>query len=180
MVPSNRWKRKCATFKDIFPTGLIISPSHEAVLPDINPANIETILKQLNYEYISLGILLIFISGFFQGTYGLGMKKYQPLSWEAFWILFSILSMFVIPAIWISLTVPDSLAALCVASEKDIWAAICMGALWGIGALLWGFGIVQIGMSLTYGIGMSMTAISGSLGMLIQMEGVTQMPFSLI
>ena len=124
-----------------------------------------------------LGILLIFISGFFQGTYGLGMKKYQPLSWEAFWILFSILSMFVRPAIWISLAVPDSLAALCVASEKDIWAAICMGALWGIGALLWGFGIVQIGMSLTYGIGMSMTAISGSLGMLIQMEGVTQMPF---
>lgn len=29
--------------KSIFPTGLIISPSHEAILPDISPANIEAI-----------------------------------------------------------------------------------------------------------------------------------------
>ncbi|MBI9101833.1 MAG: hypothetical protein JEY99_05420 [Spirochaetales bacterium] len=29
--------------KTLFPTGLIISPSHEAVLPDIDPANIEAI-----------------------------------------------------------------------------------------------------------------------------------------
>lgn len=27
--------------KSVFPTGLVISPSHEAILPDINPANIE-------------------------------------------------------------------------------------------------------------------------------------------
>ena len=29
--------------KKIFPTGLVISPSHEAILPDINPANIEAL-----------------------------------------------------------------------------------------------------------------------------------------
>ena len=29
----------------VFPTGLIISPSHEAILPDIDPANIEAIFK---------------------------------------------------------------------------------------------------------------------------------------
>jgi len=31
--------------RGLFPTGLIISPSHEAVLPDINPANIEALFK---------------------------------------------------------------------------------------------------------------------------------------
>jgi uroporphyrinogen decarboxylase len=31
--------------RNIFPTGLIISPSHEAILPDINPANIEAMLS---------------------------------------------------------------------------------------------------------------------------------------
>ena len=31
--------------KEIFPTGLILSPSHEAILPDINPANIEALFK---------------------------------------------------------------------------------------------------------------------------------------
>jgi uroporphyrinogen decarboxylase len=31
--------------RNIFPTGLIISPSHEAILPDINPANIDAMLS---------------------------------------------------------------------------------------------------------------------------------------
>lgn len=42
--------RKVAELKELFPTGLIISPSHEAILPDIAPANIEALflaLKQL-------------------------------------------------------------------------------------------------------------------------------------
>lgn len=33
---------------DLFPTGLIISPSHEAILPDIPPANIDALFKTLN------------------------------------------------------------------------------------------------------------------------------------
>ena len=33
--------------KEIFPTGLILSPSHEAILPDINPANIEALFKAI-------------------------------------------------------------------------------------------------------------------------------------
>jgi uroporphyrinogen decarboxylase len=36
-------KEKVYELKAIFPTGLIISPSHEAVLPDINPANIKAL-----------------------------------------------------------------------------------------------------------------------------------------
>ena len=33
---------------ELFPTGLIVSPSHEAILPDIPPANIEAMFKALN------------------------------------------------------------------------------------------------------------------------------------
>ncbi|MBR5465493.1 MAG: hypothetical protein IKU77_06890 [Alistipes sp.] len=33
--------------KEIFPTGLILSPSHEAILPDINPANIEALFRAI-------------------------------------------------------------------------------------------------------------------------------------
>jgi uroporphyrinogen decarboxylase len=32
---------------EIFPTGLILSPSHEAILPDIPPANIEAIFDTI-------------------------------------------------------------------------------------------------------------------------------------
>jgi uroporphyrinogen decarboxylase len=34
--------------KEIFPTGLVISPSHEAVLPDVKPANIEALFNAVN------------------------------------------------------------------------------------------------------------------------------------
>lgn len=34
--------------KGIFPTGLVISPSHEAILPDVNPANIEALFKAVH------------------------------------------------------------------------------------------------------------------------------------
>jgi len=36
-------RAKVLDLKQLFPTGLIISPSHEAILPDINPANIEAL-----------------------------------------------------------------------------------------------------------------------------------------
>lgn len=41
-------RQKVAELLDVFPTGLIFSPSHEAILPDIPPANIEALFKALN------------------------------------------------------------------------------------------------------------------------------------
>lgn len=40
--------RKVKELKEIFPTGLIISPSHEAILPDVPPQNIQAIYKAIN------------------------------------------------------------------------------------------------------------------------------------
>jgi len=39
--------KKVLELKELFPTGLIISPSHEAILPDIAPANIEALFNAL-------------------------------------------------------------------------------------------------------------------------------------
>ena len=38
---------KVKELKNIFPTGLILSPSHEAIMPDIPPENIEALFKSL-------------------------------------------------------------------------------------------------------------------------------------
>ncbi len=40
--------RKVKELVELFPTGLIVSPSHEAILPDIPPANIEALFGTLN------------------------------------------------------------------------------------------------------------------------------------
>jgi len=45
--------KKVQELKEIFPTGLIISPSHEAILPDIAPANIEVLFTALKQKYKS-------------------------------------------------------------------------------------------------------------------------------
>jgi uroporphyrinogen decarboxylase len=41
-------KEKVRELKRIFPTGLIISPSHEAILPDVNPENILALFEAVN------------------------------------------------------------------------------------------------------------------------------------
>ena len=38
-------EEKVRELRRIFPTGLIISPSHEAILPDIPPPNIEAMFR---------------------------------------------------------------------------------------------------------------------------------------
>jgi len=40
--------QKVLELKLLFPTGLIVSPSHEAILPDIPPANIEALFNAIN------------------------------------------------------------------------------------------------------------------------------------
>lgn len=40
-------EKKVRELWELFPTGLIISPSHEAILPDIPPANIEALFRAL-------------------------------------------------------------------------------------------------------------------------------------
>ena len=40
-------RAKVRELREIFPTGLIISPSHEAILPDSPPANIEALFDEL-------------------------------------------------------------------------------------------------------------------------------------
>lgn len=39
---------KVRELRQLFPTGLIFSPSHEAIMPDTKPENIEAIFKELN------------------------------------------------------------------------------------------------------------------------------------
>ncbi|MDR2813896.1 MAG: uroporphyrinogen decarboxylase family protein [Prevotellaceae bacterium] len=41
-------REKVRELKKLFPTGLVISPSHEAILPDIPPANVEALFDEVH------------------------------------------------------------------------------------------------------------------------------------
>ena len=44
---TNQVREKVRELKKIFPTGLIVSPSHEAILPDIPPENVEALFNEV-------------------------------------------------------------------------------------------------------------------------------------
>jgi len=115
-----------------------------------------------------VSIVLILISGFFQGTFGLGMRRFAPLAWEAFWLIFSIVGMLIIPSIWAVATIPDPWGAIASVPMETVLMVMFFGACWGVGALMFGLAVNYLGMSLAYGVTMGLAAVVGSLVPLAQ------------
>ena len=106
---------------------------------------------------------IVLLAGFLQGTFGLGMKKFAPLAWEAYWLIFSIAGMIVIPALWATATVPHPWGAIGAVEVSLVLKVMLYGAGWGVGAIMFGMGVNYVGMTLTNGIAMGLAAALGSL-----------------
>jgi L-rhamnose-H+ transport protein len=115
-------------------------------------------------------LVLILLAGLFQGTFGLGMKKFAPLAWEAFWLIFAVVGMVILPYVAASAVVSDVWGAIKAVPSGDLWLSLIFSACWGVGALMFGLAINYIGMSLAYGITMSLAAAMGSLIPLVGIE----------
>ncbi len=110
------------------------------------------------------GFTVLLVACLFQGSFGLGMKNYKPFSWEAFWVLFSIIGILIIPIVWTAIEVPNFYKYIFATPGNVLAIAAACGFLWGISAIWYGKGIDSIGMSLTVGIN---TGVGCSLGSLI-------------
>ncbi|MEF2965460.1 L-rhamnose/proton symporter RhaT [Paenibacillus sp. M1] len=109
------------------------------------------------------GFLLLLLASFFQGSFGLGMKKYRPFSWEAFWVLFSVVGILLIPIGWTWLEVPEFMDYIRETPAEVLGLAAFCGLLWGISSILFGKAVDTVGVSLTYGVNMGISASLGSL-----------------
>lgn len=110
-----------------------------------------------------LPILLLIMAGVFQGTFGLGMRRFAPLAWEAYWALFAVTGMVIVPYLWTSLTVPDAWAAIASVRLSQLSIPFLCGVCWGFGAIMFGRAVNYIGISITYGIDLGLSAAAGSL-----------------
>ena len=54
-----------------------------------------------------LPFLLLIFASFFQGTFGLGMKYMNPMSWESWWVIHVLVAMILFPMIWAYIAIPD-------------------------------------------------------------------------
>ncbi|MCP1225832.1 L-rhamnose/proton symporter RhaT [Sebaldella sp. S0638] len=107
------------------------------------------------------GVLLL--ACVFQGSFGICFKKYQPFSWEAFWALFSIIGVLLIPHIWAYIEVPSYMKYILQTPVHVLLIGALAGFFWGISAIWYSRAIDTIGVSLTSGINIGASTILGSL-----------------
>ena len=123
-----------------------------------------------------LPFLLLIFASFFQGTFGLGMKYMNPMSWESWWVVHVLVAMILFPMIWAFLAIPDLFEIISNSPKDAIYLAMLFGFLWGIGGIMFGVSVPYIGLSLTMGIVMGLAGSAGSLIPLFQIENASSQP----
>ena len=123
-----------------------------------------------------LPFLLLIFASFFQGTFGLGMKYMNPMSWESWWVVHVLVAMILFPMIWAILAIPDLFEIISNSPKDAIYLAMLFGFLWGIGGIMFGVSVPYIGLSLTMGIVMGLAGSAGSLIPLFQIENASSQP----
>ena len=123
-----------------------------------------------------LPFLLLIFASFFQGTFGLGMKYMNPMSWESWWVVHVLVAMILFPMIWAIIAIPDLFEIISNSPKDAIYLAMLFGFLWGIGGIMFGVSVPYIGLSLTMGIVLGLAGSAGSLIPLFQIENATSQP----
>ncbi|MFI3332021.1 MAG: L-rhamnose/proton symporter RhaT [Rikenellaceae bacterium] len=122
------------------------------------------------------GIILLLLAGFAQGSFGMGMKNQKPLSWEAFWLVYSLVAMLVIPIIWGVVANGSFFDAIFTTEGSTLFTSILLGFLWGIGGILFGVSVNYVGVSITNGVVMGLAGGLGAIIPLFGIEGASSQP----
>lgn len=109
-----------------------------------------------------MGIFVLIISGLCQGSFGLGYKKYDPLSWEAFWGVYSLFCG-IDAFIWTLIVQPGLFDILGSAGTTAILIPALCGAVWGLSTLAFSKSVLVVGMSLCFGVNMGVSSVVGTL-----------------
>src|SRR5699024_12697155 len=94
-----------------------------------------------------LGVIYHFIGGFASGSFYVPYKRVREWSWESMWILGGLLAWIIVPRVAAYLPIPDFWAIIGQGSPAILGFTYLFGALWGIGWLTYGLGVVSLGES---------------------------------
>lgn len=95
---------------------------------------------------------LILLAGAMNGSFATPMKRVRGWEWEHIWLVWSFLGMVVIPWAVAVATVPALHAVYRLAGTGPLLRTAIYGLGWGAGAVLFGLGIVRIGLALGFAI----------------------------
>jgi len=114
-------------------------------------------------ESLAIGIALTMVAGLMSGTCMLPMKFVRSWKWENVWLVFSVVSLIVIPwalALGLVGNLFETYGAL---SLRQLGAPLLFGAGWGIAQVLFGISVARLGLGLAYAIIVGLGALLGTL-----------------
>ena len=139
----------------------IIEPvkiSAHYIIINSGPAELLRINKGRVMEAV-LGVFLVLLGGFSNGSFYMPFKKVKNWSWEVFWIVGGIFSWIIAPWIFSLLTVPNLMGIFSDAGFSQMIKPFVFGILWGIGGLTFGLSMRYLGISLGMAIALGLTRI---------------------
>jgi L-rhamnose-H+ transport protein len=109
------------------------------------------------------GVFLVMVAGLMSGTCMLPSKFVRAWKWENVWLVFSVVSLLIIP--WIlAFAFVDRLSETYRALPlQQIAIPILLGAGWGIAQILFGVSVKRLGLGIAYAIIVGLGAVLGTL-----------------
>jgi L-rhamnose-H+ transport protein len=121
-----------------------------------------------------LGTFFHAIGGASASTCYLPSQKTKKWSWGTFWLVQATFAWLLMPLLVGYLTVPYFFEILYKAPAGAFWGAFLLGGIYGFGGMSFGYAIRNIGYSLTYTIGIGISAVLGTLTPIIMRGQVTE------
>jgi L-rhamnose-H+ transport protein len=117
----------------------------------------------MNENYI-LGFFWLFIAGAAAGAFVLPMKFVRRWKWEHLWLVYSVISFFILLPVVALWSVPHVWQVYQACSFRALLLTALFGAGWGAGSIFFGLGVDALGMALGFSM---MTGLYTALGALV-------------
>jgi len=111
----------------------------------------------------TLGIGLSLLGGVLVGNCMLPLRRIRTWPWECSWLVFSLVSLIVVPCTLAWLTLPHWPSLYFTMSASEILPPFLFGIGWGIAQVLFGLAVVRLGMALGFTLVVGLGTVFGTL-----------------
>lgn len=110
-----------------------------------------------------IGVALTLLAGLLSGNCMLPMKFARTWKWENVWLVFSIVSLLVLPWSLTLMFVRHPFAVYAALTLRQFAVPVAFGFGWGIAQILFGISVMRLGLGIAYAVIVGLSALLGTL-----------------
>ena len=110
-----------------------------------------------------LGFVLVLIAAIAGGGLAVPLKKRRNFELENIYIPCTVVMMLILPFVMAAVVTPNWLEAMHAAGAGAVWKGAAYGFGWGVGSIMFGYGVTMAGMSVGFATIMGINTAVGSL-----------------